>query len=235
MKKGDIKRAQILDAAERLFFSKGYDGTSIQDILDALALSKGGFYHYFDAKDSVLREICLRRAEQRFDRLEAELADRRRGAVDRLNLLLNQANLFETEDVRFAALLMKLCYRDGDASISAHWRRILIDRLTPLMDGVIAQGLEDGSLYSRQPMALGRMLVLLACDVNDEAGALLCRDPQNPDQVIRVMEVLNAYRDSVELLCGAPYGTVTLFDAVRTVEACRAAAAEIARLEEKRS
>ena len=57
MKKGDIKRVQILDAAEKLFYERGYDRTSVQDILTSLNMSKGGFYHYFDAKDSVLRAV----------------------------------------------------------------------------------------------------------------------------------------------------------------------------------
>ena len=69
MKKGDIKRTQILDAAEKLFFEHGYDRTSVQDILDALDMSKGGFYHYFDAKETVLREISERRALTRFEKL----------------------------------------------------------------------------------------------------------------------------------------------------------------------
>ena len=45
MKKGDLRRGQILDTAEKLFFEQGYDRTSIQHILDALGLSKGGFDH----------------------------------------------------------------------------------------------------------------------------------------------------------------------------------------------
>ena len=47
MKKGDLMRDEILIAAEKLFFEDGYESTSIQDILDVLKLSKGGFYHYF--------------------------------------------------------------------------------------------------------------------------------------------------------------------------------------------
>ena len=62
MRKGEIKRAGILDAAERLFLEKGYEGTSVQDILDALGMSKGGFYHYFDSKEAVLRAVSERRA-----------------------------------------------------------------------------------------------------------------------------------------------------------------------------
>ena len=57
MRKGDIKRTHILDTAERLFLEKGDDRTSVQDILDGLGLSKGGFYHYFDAKESVLQAV----------------------------------------------------------------------------------------------------------------------------------------------------------------------------------
>ena len=73
MKKGDLRRAQILDTAEKLFFDKGYDRTSVQDILDAMGMSKGGFYHYFDSKESVLRSVSERRVEGRFDKLAAEL------------------------------------------------------------------------------------------------------------------------------------------------------------------
>ena len=40
MKKGDLKRMQILDAAEKLFFERGYEQTSIQDIKEALSLTK---------------------------------------------------------------------------------------------------------------------------------------------------------------------------------------------------
>jgi len=73
MKKGDIRRVQILDAAEKLFFEQGYDRTSVQDILGALQMSKGGFYHYFDAKDSVLQAVSERRAQGRFDQLTASM------------------------------------------------------------------------------------------------------------------------------------------------------------------
>ena len=98
MKKGDLKRSQIIDAAEALFFEQGYDRTSVQDILNRLNISKGGFYHYFDAKETVLREICERRWLNQFEKLRVELFSGRRSPMDKLNLLLRQANLFEAED-----------------------------------------------------------------------------------------------------------------------------------------
>ncbi len=225
MKKGDLRRTQILDAAEQLFFERGYDRTSVQDILDALQMSKGGFYHYFDAKDSVLRAVSERRAEQRFDRLIAELYGARRSPVSRLNLLLGMANLFEAEEPRFAALMLKLCYADKDAAMNAHRRRVLIDRLLPRMGDVIAEGVADGSFHTRHPMEVGRLLMLLALDVNDEACGLLAAEPENPDVMLRILELLNTWRDSAEDLVGAPFGSIQLFDPERLMSAWREAVA----------
>jgi len=224
MKKGDLRRAQILDAAEKLFFEKGYDRTSVQDILDALQMSKGGFYHYFDAKDSVLRAVSERRAERRYERLSADLYGSRRGSVGRLNLLLGMANLFEAEEPQFAALVLKLCYVDRDAAMNAHRRRILIDRLMPYLGDVIAEGVADGSFHTRHPSEAGRLLLLLTLDADDEACNMLAAEPDNPDVMLRMLELLNTWRDSAETLIGAPFGSIQLFDAARLVSAWQVAA-----------
>lgn len=225
MRKGDIKRVQILDTAEKLFFERGYDRTSVQDILDALQMSKGGFYHYFDAKDSVLRAVSERRAQGRFDQLNATLRGARLNPVEKLNLLLGMANLFQAEEAPFAALMLKLCYRDKDATMCAHRRRVLVDGLLPVLNDVIAEGMADGSFHTRHPLEIGRLLLLLACDVDDEVCNLLADNPDNPDVMIRMLELLNTWRESVERLAGALYGTVVLFEVGQLVGAWQAAAA----------
>lgn len=223
MKKGDIRRGQILDMAEKLFYEKGYEHTSVQDILDALKMSKGGFYHYFDAKDSLLRAVSERRAQGRYDQLNQVIRASRRSAVEKLDLLLSMANLFATEDARFAALMLKLCYQDEDATIIAHRRRVLMDRLLPMLNDVIADGIRDGSFHSRHPDEIGRLLLLMACDVNDEVCTMLAREPDHPDVMIRLLEMLNTWRESVERLIGAPYGTVVLFQMPQMLSAWQAA------------
>ena len=233
MKKGDIRRVQILDAAEKLFFEQGYDRTSVQDILGALQMSKGGFYHYFDAKDSVLRAVSERRAQGRFDQLNAAVYGSRRSPVEKLNMVLAMANLFEAEETPFAALMLKLCYRDKDASMNAHRRRVLVDRLLPTLNDVIAEGVADGSFHTRRPMEIGRLLLLMACDVNDEVCGMLADNPDNPDVMLPMIELLNTWREGVEKLVGAPYGTVVLFDAGKLIDAWQAAAATLNKEEEK--
>ena len=52
---------RILDVAFRLFMEKGYDRTSIQDIIDHLGgLSKGAIYHHFKSKEDILMAVMER-------------------------------------------------------------------------------------------------------------------------------------------------------------------------------
>ena len=57
---------KIIITAARLF-SEGYEQTSIQDILDALKLSKGGLYHHFKSKEEILEAVIQKRAQYVFD------------------------------------------------------------------------------------------------------------------------------------------------------------------------
>ena len=70
MKKGDARRQEILHAAEKLFYMKGYENTSVQDVLMEAGISKGGFYHHFESKVRLLEEIALARTEEGYERAE---------------------------------------------------------------------------------------------------------------------------------------------------------------------
>ena len=59
MRKGEEKRQVLLNAAEKLFCQQGYEKTSVQDILNVLHISKGGFYHHFASKEDVMKALCL--------------------------------------------------------------------------------------------------------------------------------------------------------------------------------
>ena len=50
-------RKQVLAAAVDLFAANGYDGTSVQQIVERAGVTKGALYHYFTAKEDILLEI----------------------------------------------------------------------------------------------------------------------------------------------------------------------------------
>jgi len=55
---GHIRRAEILDAAERIFVEVGYEGATIRRIADDVGLSSTALYMHFSEKSEILHEIC---------------------------------------------------------------------------------------------------------------------------------------------------------------------------------
>ncbi len=59
-----VRRAELIDCAQRLFLLKGYEKTTINDVIAAAGLSKGAFYHHFRSKEDLLEAIAARFAQQ---------------------------------------------------------------------------------------------------------------------------------------------------------------------------
>jgi AcrR family transcriptional regulator len=62
---------RLLAAATRLFADRGYDGTSVQEIVAAAGVTKGALYHYFGSKEDLLQEIYARVLRLQQERLDA--------------------------------------------------------------------------------------------------------------------------------------------------------------------
>lgn len=56
-------RLRIAEAADRLFYERGFEATSFADIAKAVGLSRGNFYYHFESKDQILQAVLSRRLE----------------------------------------------------------------------------------------------------------------------------------------------------------------------------
>lgn len=61
--KGDGNRQRIIASASNLFYRRGYNQTSFQDISDATSIPRGNFYYYFKTKDEILNAVIDARVE----------------------------------------------------------------------------------------------------------------------------------------------------------------------------
>ncbi|MGD2132441.1 MAG: TetR/AcrR family transcriptional regulator [Maricaulaceae bacterium] len=79
--RGEATRESILDAAKKLVMSKGFAGTSLDDILKETGVTKGAFFHHFKNKADLARELVKRYALndlkmfQEFDRRSQDASD----------------------------------------------------------------------------------------------------------------------------------------------------------------
>ncbi|WP_328608288.1 TetR/AcrR family transcriptional regulator [Amycolatopsis sp. NBC_00345] len=61
---------RLLQQATKLFAKKGFDRTSVQEIVEAAGVTKGAMYHYFGSKDDLLYEIYARVLREQTAQLE---------------------------------------------------------------------------------------------------------------------------------------------------------------------
>lgn len=72
MKQGKSAKSRIVSAAWQLFHDKGYNGTTVDDIIELSGTSKGSFYYYFSAKDELLNTLSVI-LDEFYEELEAAM------------------------------------------------------------------------------------------------------------------------------------------------------------------
>ncbi len=71
---GEKRRADLLDTAKKIFLEKGFNAATVNDILLAAGLSKGGFYHHFKSKDEVLDALRVQYTQRFLEIVEDRVA-----------------------------------------------------------------------------------------------------------------------------------------------------------------
>jgi TetR/AcrR family transcriptional regulator, transcriptional repressor for nem operon len=80
MRKGEITRQKIIMRSAPIFNQRGYAGCSMQDVMEATGLGKGGLYRHFSNKEELAAEV-FRYSLSRTVKLRTDHLDQSRGAV----------------------------------------------------------------------------------------------------------------------------------------------------------
>lgn len=97
----NVKR-RIVDAAWKLFYEKGYDDTTVEDIIKLSETSKGSFYYYFGSKDSLLDTLSTI-LDEYYSELEKELEEDM-NSFDKLMYLNYKAHLYMENKIEVSLL-----------------------------------------------------------------------------------------------------------------------------------
>ena len=84
-KKNRNTKGKIISAAWRLFYTQGYDDTTIEEIIEESGTSRGSFYHYFEGKDALLSSLSYL-FDEKYSELEGSL-EKVNGSFEKLMYL----------------------------------------------------------------------------------------------------------------------------------------------------
>jgi len=213
MKKGDMRRGELLAAAERLFYTNGYEKTSVQDILDATNFSKGGFYHHFDSKLAVLEAICEARARACGEMAEKAANETDGTAVDKLNAVFHDSAILASGNQGFVSLMIQVAYREDGALMRERMKQSQLESIQGVLERVLEEGVKQKEFFVTDSEGTAQLLLRLYLVFTDEIAFLLAQEDNEEKLMDALIGKLNLYRTAIERVLIAPFGSIVLFEA----------------------
>lgn len=207
-----IKRDTFLDAAQRLIQLKGYEQASVQDILREANTSKGAFYHYFDSKGALLDGVVARMVEGALVSVQPIVDDPDLPATDKLRALFAGIAAFKTARKELLLGLIEVWLSDHNALMREKFRRVVVERLTPIMAAIIRQGQAERVFAVTSPDEAARVFVSFILSLNESTTALFVARQAGRISLDDVRRALDAQVEAMERILGASSGTITLVD-----------------------
>lgn len=156
IKKPEIRRQEILAAAEKLLAKNGYENTSIEAIIKDAGIAKGTFYYYFKSKKEILHALVELARDDLLAYFEATVAKSNLNANQKLKLML----CGHTKKALTASPVMAAIHHPENRELQEQLNIQIVETIAPLIIQVLEQGKKEG-VFQLAP-SLEKVQLLLA-------------------------------------------------------------------------
>lgn len=164
VKDAEVRKNEILDAADELFALKGYDGTSTNDILEKVGIARGTLYHHFKSKEEIMDALIERYSLRLLSKAKEIAEDRSIPIVERIIRVVMALNFSGGSSRQ----IMEHIHKPQNALMHRKLERVVIRSVTPIMAGIIREGVEQGIFHTPYPYECMEMVVVYANTVFDD-------------------------------------------------------------------
>jgi len=210
IKTAEERLQEILDVAQAFFARKGYDATSIQDIIDEVGIAKGTFYHYFRSKSDLLDAVVDRMAEQGQAVMRDVVDDPRLDALTKFRQVFAQANSWKLQHQDFLIELLRVMYRPENAILRDRLRSVSIEVVVPLLAAVVRQGVEEGVFDTEDPEEVVVIVLHIGQALSDTIAKALLSGQRGEEVARQAAHTARVYEQSIERVLGALPGSLDL-------------------------
>jgi AcrR family transcriptional regulator len=207
-----VRRDAFIDAAQRLMQFRGWEQTSVQDVLDELEASRGAFYHYFDSKQALLEAVIERMVEQALATVEPVVKDPGLGAIEKLQGVFSTIGRWKTDRKQLVLSLLTVWMSDDNAIVREKFRRTMVRRMEPTLAPIIRQGVEEGVFQTASPDQTAHVFVMLLLGLQDIATEVFLDRQAGRIELADVERTFASYAEAFERVLGAPAGSIKLID-----------------------
>lgn len=163
VKEAEERKNEILDVAERLFVTKGFDNTSTNDILREIGIARGTLYYHFKSKTDILDAMIERISKQLIERATDIFNKKDIPVLQRLTMMMMALNV----DGSLGQEVMEQVHRPQNALLHQKMQDGLLTGIIPLITELIEEGMEQGICQTDYPAEVAEMTFLYAITAFD--------------------------------------------------------------------
>lgn len=195
VKEAEERKNEILDVAEKLFATKGFDDTSTNDILKEVGIARGTLYYHFKSKEEILDAVIARITEQIMAVAARIVKQKEIPILERLTQSILALNV----DTGIGHEVIQQVHRPQNALMHQKMQEQILSGITPIIAELLEEGIAKGEFYTEYPAQVIEMTMLYANTMFDD---LL---EQTSEQKQQRME---AFIYNTERLLGTERGTL---------------------------
>lgn len=163
VKEAEERKNEILDVAERLFGTKGFDHTSTNDILNEIGIARGTLYYHFKSKEDILDAMIDRITKQLVDKAKSITKQKEMPVLQRLTMTITALNL----ETPLGNEIMELVHKPQNALMHQKMQEKLLALVNPLITELVIEGIEQGIFRTDYPEETVEMALLYSNAVFD--------------------------------------------------------------------
>lgn len=188
-------RQLILEAAKTLFIQKGYDHTTVEEIMQLTGLSKGGLYYHFKSKEEIMDAMLQSIIEDNLEQARKVVLQKDYPIIQRIALLFSAMSVKDPSSVVFIETL----HHPQNALLHQKSLALSTQLFVPLLADLIEEGNNEGLFHTDYPRESAMALYVSAEFLFDD-----CFLPLSPDQKLTM---LKAFLCMAERTVGAAPGS----------------------------
>jgi len=218
------RKAEIVEAAQNLFITQGYDATSVNQVIEAVGISKGAFYHHFTAKEDLLEAIAQHHVAQTAADAQSVLDDPTLDSFARLKKFLEMSRERKVnEGVRVIRTFQTLFHVDN-VTLFHRIHTAMIEVIKPVLTRIIAEGVEEQTFDTSSPEGAAETILLLGTTTREAVARIVyaTNGEERAAAATALMEKMEFICIVMDRVLGLPDGSLDLgkADFVNIISAC---------------
>jgi len=212
--KTKIQKDRITDTAVKMFIKKGYEKTSLNDIIAKLGIAKGTFYHYFPSKEEMLNYLINQMSEDMLPEVEKIVAKSELDALTKLNKVVRVIKRYKITKRKLVKLLAKEMYREENLVLRHKITEHTMGHYVPAFAQIIKQGKKEGVFHLSDPEETAELFMRLSISLGDAIAPIMLNQKLSIKNLKLFRSKVKVYKEAMRRILGMKQGDIDIYDEV---------------------